>query len=490
MGALLCLSLIFATGCGKPTPDSGDNTDPTQTGETASGTETVMTDSSGNVIDPVPTDSAGTGGQPGTATKGPGVTTGNSPSTSSSSGSTPFGWPDLKSREIRLGQWWAPANYVPDQQAQKLTNSKFKEVQITDYATLYTSILSGAPIVDIFAVYNMPLLQLIKSDYVLPLEGYLDFKQSKWNQVSVNESTVGSHTYSMNNGNIAEGPMLMYNKTMLTQYGFKDLYELQKNGELTWEYLDKIITTIPTKNSSYCGLVPVYDYGGFAKHLLEANGAIFVSRQAKTMNLSYGLQTQQKAAITALDYAQKWMKDSSKRYVYDNTQYGWDTNKTFFASGKAALCLVSYGQYGDVAINARFDLGMCLFPGGPDASHDLVSQSEYTYVCIPKGVKNPEQVAAYWDCRTSYFMENEWSEEKSLQNMRDLMDSKSGYETLKRAFSMLRSGQYTYDYLSTVAGKVNNFDLTKVAKGETTPAAFINAVAPEVKAAISDFLKK
>lgn len=502
----LCLALTVVTsGCQggeKPGVSDGSGvssgaiyaTEPGASAESSEGSGAVVTDPSGNVVDPgshpeTPRPGGTTKTKAKTEQAGTSSTQSYRPPVASDTPVTPSGWPDLGGREIRLGQWWAPANYAPDQQAQKYTNSKFKEVQLTDYATLYTSILAGQPIVDIFAVYDMPLLQLIKSDYVLPLEQYLDFSLPKWNQVSVKESTVGTHTYSMNNGNVVEGPLLYYNKTMLEQYGFEDLYELQKAGKLTWEYLDSIITTIPAKNSSYYGIVPVYDYANFTKHLLEANGALFVNREAKTLNLSYGLQSNQNAAINAMNYAQKWMKDPNSRYVYDNTQFGWDTNRTFFASGKAALCLVAYGQGAEIAINARFDLGMCLFPGGPDAQHDLVSQSEYTYVCIPKGVENPEQVAAYWDCRTSVFMETEWSEEKNLQDMRDMMDSKSGYESLKRYYDMIRAGQYTYDYLSTVMGDVSAFDLGKVARGETTPAAFINSVAPQIKAAISDFSK-
>lgn len=396
---------------------------------------------------------------------------------------------DLGGREIRLGQWWAPGQYEPDIVTGEKLNATLKEVQILDYQALYASIAAGKPMVDIFCPRDAHTLSLAKKNMIIPLDTLgLDMTEEHWNPVGSEMSTVDNHVYSMVQAAVPQiRGLVLYNADILK--GQDDLYTLQKNGKLSWakfeEILKKYTVASGTTVSRY-GIIPGANVSWFTQKILEANGVTVVSRTPNSYELKYGLQAKKNAAITALNFANRLM--TTNGLAYDPTAAGWNTGVGLFASGKGVAIILDENQTSEIVIKARFEIGACLFPGGPDANHDLVSQSAFTDVVIPKGVAKPEEVALFWNERAKYA----YAQRKPSDIIAGYDDNYpingSGKGTATKYLELLNSRKYTYDYANVVGGDVST-TLVDAALGNKTPAAAIDAISGQINALIKDAWK-
>ena len=396
---------------------------------------------------------------------------------------------DLKGREIVYVATWDATDRNSEngkkiKEVELLLNCKFVERKMSDYKALYTSILSGAPIADLFyPKAEQPALNLAKKGYLIPLDTLSNFnlKADCWDKACIAENTLNGHVYAISN-NAQVRSVLMYNKTMFQKNNWEDLYTLQKNGKLTWAKLTEIMgkaAQVSGSNVNRYGLVPTYSIQEFGRQMLWANGAKVLTRQGDSTNFKYTLEN--KNATNALNQLREWV--SNKGYLYDSSNFGWDTGRKIFASGKAAMAIVDYNQFGAVYNNADFDIGMCLFPHGPDSKNDLV-ESLVSSTAIPKGVKAPNDVALFWDILGEYRNSSVLNVGQSLY---DAMPDPSVKATITKYLENTQSGKYVYDYgyyMSTVTDNIK-----KVAYGETTAAAALSSISQEINAQIQDFWK-
>ena len=496
LSAMLILGL---SACGKKEVASGNDGDGSL-GETSStqapvATVTdesgnVVTDPSGNVVTEPITETTGTGGASGSKTdKQPGGGKTSGATTKKPTTKTTRRDKDLKGREIRIVAWWDPTStnsegYKQMKQVESRLNCKLVERKMTDYKPLYTSILAGNPLADIFCPRDTDILNLANKGYLTPLSDLsnFDFDAEKWNQAMRKESMLNGKVYGMGTG-YQFREMLLYNKDMFKKNGWDDLYTLQSQGKLTWSKLEEItnkaVVLDSAKNVMRYGLVPTYDIGEFAFSMIHANGVNAVTHTPNTKTFKYTLNST--AARTALSTLQKWV--SNKGAIYDSSNFGWDTGRSVFSSQKAAMALADYDMWGTIAANADFTIGAVLFPHGPNSKQDLVTLIP-TFTAIPAGVKNPNDVALVWDIRT----ELGW---KGLEDVltSDTIPDQSFRVAKQRYIDAMNSGNYFHDYGKKMGSADIKATFKKIAYKEITPEAGIQSIGQKINAAISDFWK-
>lgn len=396
---------------------------------------------------------------------------------------------DLKGRKIVYVAWWEASDRNTEEgkklrEVEKLLNCTFVERKMSDYKALYTSILSGAPIADLFCPNTEgPVLNLASKGYLIPLDTLSNFNLSDecWDKACTAENTLDGHVYAISN--VAQvRSVLMYNKTMFKKNNWEDLYQLQSKGQLTWDKLTEIMSKAATVNGNDVtryGLVPVYTIKEFGRQLLWANGAKIITRQGDTKNFTYTLENTK--ATTALNQLRDWV--SNKGYIYDSYYAGWDTGRQVFYSGKAAMAVVDYNQFQTIYSNADFEIGMVLFPHGPNGSNDLV-QSQASATAIPKGVKNPNDVALFWNILGEYRNNSVTMVDQSIY---DAMPDPSVKATIEKYLYNLQTGKYVFDNGYYMDGVLDTID--KVAKGETTSAAALSSIKQKINAEITDYWK-
>ena len=100
-------------------------------------------------------------------------------------------------------------------EVEKLFNCNMVEKKLTDYKPLYTSILSGNPICDLFVPRDTDTLSLANKNMLTALDtlSTFDSKDSIWNPAAIAESTLNGHIYGMT-AQAARRDMLVYNKDM------------------------------------------------------------------------------------------------------------------------------------------------------------------------------------------------------------------------------------------------------------------------------------
>ncbi len=397
---------------------------------------------------------------------------------------------DLKGRKVVIvGTWDATSTSSPSYQLilqlEQKFNCDFVERKMSDYSSLYTSILSGAPVCDLFCPSGTTWINLAAKGMLQPLDTLkaIDFKDSIWNAATVKETNYNGHVYGMAYNNQIR-QVLIYNKTMFKSNGWEDLYTLQKNGNLSWSKLFEIMKKAIKTNSSGTvtryGLVPEYNIDQFGLTMLHANGVAVAKRDAGTKNFKNGLTSQ--SALNALNELQKWVKENGA--VYDTANAGWDSGREIFYNNKAAMAVVSYQMFGTINNNADFDIGMVLFPHGPDTKNDYV-RYEVLPTLMPANVKNANDVAMMW---------NYWAwlstggDGKKAEN--EYSEAFGGGESIEatttKYINAINNGGYFID-----DGELFEFDvsLSDVAYGNATPAEYVTATKNQFTAAVNNAFK-
>lgn len=395
---------------------------------------------------------------------------------------------DLNGRTITYVAYWDATDRNSKEgkminEVEKLLNCKLVERKMTDYKALYTSILAGSPIADIFSPQEQTGLTLANKGYLLELDTLSNFDLTAecWDKAALKENTLNGHVYAISR-NPQIRRVLMYNKTMFEKNNWEDLYTLQESGKLDWNKLTEIMSkaaVVSGNEVTRYGLVPVYSIEDFGREMLWANGAKVLTRNDDTTNFDYTLENSR--ATNALNQLRNWVLN--KGYLYDSANYGWDTGRQVFYSGKAAMAIVDYNHFVEVSSNADFDIGMCLFPHGPDSTDDLVAFN-VSPICIPKNVKNPDDVALFWDVLLEYRNESVYEVKEEYY---DAMPDESVKATIEKYITNSQNGNYVCDYGMHM--KIVSDSIKKVAYGETTAAAALSSIKQQINANIQDFWK-
>lgn len=386
---------------------------------------------------------------------------------------------DLKGRKIVFIQTWDATDRASEAgkliaKVEKMLNCKFEERKTTNYTNFYASILSGKPIADLFVPKDRSLLNMAYNNMLTPLDELsdFDFKEDCWDQQCLKDNTLNGHIYGMSR-NKQWREILFYNKDMFKKNNWPDLFELQEAGKLDWDTLYSIMEKA-VKVTDY-GLVPLYGYEYFANDMLLANGVYSVQRIGDSDKFKNNFISST-PVMNALNTAKKWA--DLPKGLYDTSNGGWDSGRTVFYSGKAAMAIIDSNMLSVIEDNADFEWGCVLFPHGPDSKRDLYIHNT-TATAIPAGVKNPNDVALFWDILRDEFKES-FGEEYSIGTEYD----KSYYITLNKYFKGCQSGYSNYDFSKEMGITA---EVEKFMRGQTTAAAAVETVRNTIDAKMKNY---
>lgn len=394
---------------------------------------------------------------------------------------------NLKGRTITYVAYWEPISRESEEgkiitKVEELLNCKFVHKALYDYKPLYSSILAGKPIADIYTTKYDAALGEGANGLLTPLDtlSNFDLKNGGWNKAAVKEYNLDGHVYAITKSQQLRN-IVMYNVDLLKNNNLPDLYELQKNGKLTWDTLYDIMTKaakLGTEKNPVYGIVPKdYAYWDGAQLMLNGNGVFALSRVGETKEFKYGLNSE--PAIYALNTLKKWFDED---LFYDSTKFGWDTGRTAFAQGRGLMAVVDQWQILQVLDQCNFECGMILFPHGPNYNKDVA-----TFMidgdAIPKGVKNPNDVALFWDL----YQELKYAGvTDQFVNIYDLAPHESVKATIQRFVKMMNTNEYAHDWANSWG--ISFVDLyEQIIKGEISAAAAVKSSEQYAKGKIEDY---
>ena len=168
--------------------------------------------------------------------------------------------------------------------------------------------------------------------------------------------------------------------------------------------------------------------------------------------------------------------------MLDSNVYGWAAGPNFFSSGRSAMLVGGQDKF-SIWGDCNFEFGMVLFPHGPNSKNDLVS-IQINGESIPAGVKNPNDVALFWDL----YQDLKYAGKDFYAYAYDAAPNASIKYAINRYQEGVRTGNYIHDYATTWGVNLNEY-YKQVAYGETTAASMVKTVEQKVKGHIADFFK-
>ncbi len=201
---------------------------------------------------------------------------------------------DLGGRTITYMTWWEEPVQGSNQQAVEYweTKTKIEEKYNCKFDFVYASesgwqskvtasILSGDPICDVFSTEYEYFYGMNKSGLLYPVSDLKNFDfsdSSKWWAPGMEYSRVDGKQYGMCLSG-GEFSLILYNKDLLKKNNQPDLYELQREGKLTWSRITEIAKACTDASKGVYGMAP----SQFPRDLLylvgEAYGGKIVTRK-------------------------------------------------------------------------------------------------------------------------------------------------------------------------------------------------------------------
>lgn len=369
-------------------------------------------------------------------------------------------------------------------------NFKFEWIEVPhgEYVeTLTSTTLAGDPVAELAYIWSHYFFPgFVTSGIAYPVSdlGVFDFSESKWDPAKVEVGTVGGKQYSVEAGRCWPRSIVIWNKTLFEREGLPNLYELEKNGEWTWEKLLEIAKQA-TKDLDGDGQIDQWGITGsqIVYNFIYSNGAEVVK---KTDNgVEFALNDPK--AYEALEFYQKvnaakvirpWMEG-------DN----WDTYATTFRDGQVAMCIAEFWVVNSYLSDGKMkdEYGIIYFPKGPQATEHVAYGYEETIDIMLGTVKNPKDVAIIWDAITDVYLEEEspgyWrdffeqrvNDSESMQVIENILNKGLNRINLHRGFPDLE--------------EVLNGALGEITSGTKTPQAAIEAIEQQAQKIIEDALK-
>ena len=320
-------------------------------------------------------------------------------------------------------------------------NCKLKNLQLSDYSTLYSSILAGDPLADVITLSDTYFYKYVQKKLLLDLAAtkYIDVNDSSL-YITGNKSifTVDGKTYGVINTYPFER-VLAYNKSIIK--GNDDLQTLADAGKLTWDKLYEILAKV--SKSGVSGITGQMYESDVLETFIEANGGRIFKRDGG-LNFTYTLDSQN--TRNAISYAQKLytngcvMSLNGGNYLYPQSQ---------FSKGKVAVMIADSWNLKTIFSKAKFDVGLVLVPAGPNASAPLVEQTVFSCYSVPSTVENPEDVGlifAAW----AKAADNRDGKSAFLNYWKDIMDDEKNMGVLKQYISVVDSGKSVVDYKNSM----------------------------------------
>ncbi len=392
---------------------------------------------------------------------------------------------DLGGRTITYMTWWEEPVQGSNQQAVEYweTKTKIEEKYNCKFDFVYASesgwqskvtasILSGDPICDVFSTEYEYFYGMNKSGLLYPVSDLKNFDfsdSSKWWAPGMEYSRVDGKQYGMCLSG-GEFSLILYNKDLLKKNNQPDLYELQREGKLTWSRITEIAKACTDASKGVYGMAP----SQFPRDLLylvgEAYGGKIVTRKGDSADFDCTVNSAE--MVNGFSDVNRWYS-VDKTVLPCNGDYKYSSSQ--FKAGNVAMFMgvtppTYYGNYG-------FELGACLVPAGRDSKsfEPFINLSTGTLSFIPACADKPEEIALVWNEIGAKTGRVNWEIYYQDYLSDDIM------ECLYQSIDYTNQKKYTIDYGYTLLSLWQNnntlFDTTtKFVSSSNSAASFIQSL--------------
>lgn len=313
---------------------------------------------------------------------------------------------DLKGRTVKLFMWGYSKEWANEAgkravkrfaEIEKNFNCKFKVVAgpgETDFDPIFTSILSGAPSVDIVDTAGPhTIAKPIKGDLYLDLNqfGVFNWKESKWNKNANSVANFGGKqyvAYANLEGSEKQllNAVLFFNKRLVKNAGYNpdDIYKWQKNGTWTWSKFEEVATKISKLDKGN-----VWGTVGNDKLLYDSfvtsNGTDWIKKSDKKIIFNAG-------DAKALQALNMYVKFYQNNVMPEDDSF---SNPQMFLDGKVGFLpeLLERLRYSNTYGKMKDDYGVVMFPKGPNAKDYVSTVAWFGGYAIPTGTKDAKSIA-------------------------------------------------------------------------------------------------
>ncbi len=329
---------------------------------------------------------------------------------------------DLGGRDVTIAYWFDmnpnenSDTYAEEMELLEHINEKYNcnlQFVFTGDWHSYMSVInvqatSGEKIADMFwAGYGTMVPLWVNSNLVVPLDDYFDFSDSCWNPGINDEWMMNGKHYGITTWDDALGHVILFNKRICAENGITDqmLYELQANGEWTWDKLRELAIKC-TKDTDNDGAVDVYGFGSYGtcptcpEAFVYANGASPVSVD-ENYHYAYNLDDPRVIEAIQFCYDLYW----TDQVCYMGSQ-AWGSWEGMWRMGKTAFYSVaSWNMYDYFEDLEDDEIGILMIPKGPSAEDYVNAQSCPSGMFMQPMVEDKEAIAAIV---TEWFADYDW----------------------------------------------------------------------------------
>ena len=263
-----------------------------------------------------------------------------------------------------------------------------------------------------------------------------DATGADWSQPAKDFMTHDGVTYGVHPGHSEPRNMLFFNKRVLEEAGidWQDIYEAQRNGSWTWEYLDSILSQVQ-RDVDNDGVNDIWGMTGNSDTLtiglvFSNNGSFFDYNEKGELVVT----ADKKETVDAL----QMRKDLEQYMAQKPDGSSWDWYREYWAQGNTAFYAgEAYdGFNGNGAVNGLDDeWGAVMFPMGPAAETYVAPANENIYgvpaVYDEETAKKLEQIFKLYYASTpgvdpdieiyadKYMLTDQWAVDETYSMMLD-----------------------------------------------------------------------
>ena len=296
-------------------------------------------------------------------------------------------------------------------------------------SNITTSFSGGSPYADIVEISPVIYYTLVtnKSALLEPFDAnpIINIKDKQWFGPTKEFTKYKGKTYGLSwITDLYETPVrnvMYFNKKLLAQAGYKDLYNMVKNGTWTWDKFEEICKDV--QNKTGVKALTGFSEDSVAINFIASNDGLLAKENGKGQ---YDFVT--RFPDTYLPHTQKAL-DFTHQLIYQDKL--WHTpnpkgTELDFIAGKAAFMIMGFDiAANNLTTNMKDDYGILPCPKGPDASKYVGHYGEGRFFCLLKEnnkTKNLKNASIILNAIAARSYVSDW---KTMERERSLRDKES-----------------------------------------------------------------
>ncbi|MDO5409344.1 MAG: ABC transporter substrate-binding protein [Lachnospiraceae bacterium] len=343
---------------------------------------------------------------------------------------------------------------------------------------------------DLVQVYEIGTRFMIDSDWIIPMQSFMDQDDYKVNLESNIAAyyTIDDTLYSMPFN--TSTPILYYNKDMFKAAGLE-------NAPTNFSEIEKMSDALKTKGKA-SEVLSMGIYGWFFEQYLCKQGANYANNGNGREKAATAVEFDSNGGALQILNGWKKMYDAG---IAPNVGRGGDAGLADFSSGKAAITIGSTASLKQILedVNGKFEVGTAYFPASGDSDKGGVSiggaslwaldnkddkKAAATWEFV-KFLVSPES-QAYWNAQTGYFpvTADAYEEPVFKENIKK-------YPQFQTAIDQLHDSapEYCGALLSVFseARAVVETEIENMLNGKQTPEKAVEKMASDINKAIEEY---